>query len=410
MEKDSFEGILVNPRLQNNPLLAHLRTFAVSLKEDGYAGATMGPKISLLARLGEWLQRNQLTVEGLDEQHVETYVKHEPRIRRGDLTTFSQFLTHLRNHHLIPDRACFNDNSPAAKILNTYEEYLRSERGLVGSTILNYKDFVRKFLVERFRARPVHVRELTSSDISAFVLQHAPAMSPRRAQFMTSAFRSFFRFLFRCGELETDLAVCVPTVAGWRLTTAPKYLTPEEVARVLETCDRATPTGQRDYAVLILLARLGLRAGEVVALQLDDLDWRTGEIIIRGKGLFHDRMPLPCDVGEALTSYLRQDRPRSKTRRVFLCMKAPRRGFTGPSTVTTIVRRALSRADLHPALKGAHLLRHSLATSMLRSGVKMNEIGEVLRHRAPNTTEIYAKVDFEALRSLAHPWPIGGGR
>jgi len=140
------------------------------------------------------------------------------------------------------------------------------------------------------------------------------------------------------------------------------------------------------------------------------VDWRVGEIIVRGKGLFHDRMPLPHDVGEALTSYLRRDRPRCKTRRVFVCMKAPRRGFAGPSTLTTIVRRALDRANLHPAFKGAHLLRHSLATSMLRSGATMNEIGEVLRHRNPNTTEIYAKVDFDALRSLAHPWPIGGGQ
>jgi len=234
-------------------------------------------------------------------------------------------------------------------------------------------------------------------------------MSPRRAQLMTTALRSFLRFLFCNGELKTDLAACVPTVADWRLSTVPKYLAPEEVERVIAACDRRTSTGLRDYAIL-LLARLGLRAGEIVALQLDDLDWRAGEMIVRGKGLFRDRLPLPCDVGEALSSYLCRDRPHSKTRRVFVCKKAPRRGFAGASTVTTIVRRALSRADLHPALKGAHLLRHSLATSMLRAGVTMNEIGEVLRHRLPKTTEIYAKVDFHTLRALAHPWPIGGGQ
>ena len=227
---------------------------------------------------------------------------------------------------------------------------------------------------------------------------------------MTTAFRSFFRFLFQKGELHADLAASVPTVAAWRLSTVPKHLTPEEVERVLKACNRGLASGRRDYAVLLLLARLGLRAGEVVALQLDDINWRAGEITVRGKGLFHDRMPLPADVGKALASYLRRDRPACQTRRVFVCMKAPPRGFAGPGTLTTIVRRALARADLHPIFKGAHLLRHSLATSMLGSGATLGEIGEVLRHRTPNTTQIYAKVDFEGLRSLAHPWPMGGGQ
>jgi len=227
---------------------------------------------------------------------------------------------------------------------------------------------------------------------------------------MTTAFRSFFRYLFQKGELQANLAAAVPTVADWRLSTVPKYLAPEEVKRMLEACNRRTASGRRDYAILLLLARLGLRAGEVVALQLDHIKWRAGEILVRGKGLFHDRMPLPSDVGKALASYLRRDRPACQTRRVFVCMKAPRRGFANPSTLTTIVRRALARADLHPTFKGAHLLRFSLATSMLRSGATMGEIGEVLRHRIPNTTEIYAKVDFDGLRSLAHPWPIGGAQ
>ena len=163
--------------------------------------------------------------------------------------------------------------------------------------------------------------------------------------------------------------------------------------------------GRRDYAILLLLARLGLRAGEVVALQFEDINWRTGEILVRGKGMRLDRMPLPDDIGNALASYLRRDRPACPTRRVFVCMKAPHRGLAAHGTVATIVRCAIERANLHPPRKGAHVLRHSLATSMLRSGATMREIGEVLRHRSPNTTEIYAKVDFDGLRSLAHPWP-----
>jgi site-specific recombinase XerD len=148
----------------------------------------------------------------------------------------------------------------------------------------------------------------------------------------------------------------------------------------------------------------------VVGLQLEDINWRAGEILVRGKGLLHDRMPLPAEVGQALASYLRRSRPACRTRRVFVCTRAPRRGFAHPSTLSTIVRRALARADLYPPLKGAHLLRHSLATSMLRCGATMREIAEILRHRALNSTEIYAKVDFQGLRSLAHPWPMGGGQ
>ncbi|PYX86729.1 MAG: integrase, partial [Acidobacteria bacterium] len=302
------------------------------------------------------------------------------------------------------------DRSPLAHILNRYETHLRTERGLVAHTILEYQSFVRKFLLKRFRGQPLLLKAVKASDISDFVLRHTGGMSVKSAQLMTTAFRSFFRFLFHKGELQTDLAGSVPTVANWRLSTVPKYLTPQEVERVLKACDRRTAVGRRDYAILLLLARLGLRAGEVFGLQLEDINWRAGEILIRGKGMLHDRMPLPADVGEALASYLRQDRPACPTRRVFVCTRAPRRSFVRSCTVSTIVRRALVRAGLDPPAKGAHLFRHSLATSLLRSGATIEEIGEVLRHRDPSTTEIYAKVDFDGLRSLAHPWPIGGAQ
>ncbi len=397
-------------RLQHNPLGFHLGTFATSLLEYGYTDGTVDSKLWLLGDLERWLRRTKLAVTHLDERLLEVFLKHKRRVRRGEPKTLQQFLDHLRMRAVVPGRKVVRDQSPLANILSRYETYLRSERGLVTVTIHNYQALVRKFLLERFRKGPLRLREVKPSDISDFVLRHSPSMAVRRAQLMTTAFRSFFRFLFQKGELQADLAAAVPTVAYWRLSTVPKHLAPEEVERVLKACNRGTASGRRDYAVLLLLAHLGLRAGEVVALQLDDINWRAGEIMVRGKGLLHDRMPLPADVGEALTSYLRRDRPVCATRRVFVCMKAPPRGFAGPSTLTTIVRRALARADLHPVFKGAHLLRHSLATSMLSSGATMGEIGEVLRHRAPNTTEIYAKVDFEGLRSLAHPWPLGGGQ
>jgi site-specific recombinase XerD len=226
---------------------------------------------------------------------------------------------------------------------------------------------------------------------------------------MGTALRSFLRFLFLRGETETDLALAVPTVRQWRSSIVPRHLPAQDVERLLRACDRSSATGRRDHAILLLLARLGLRASEILALDLGDLHWREGEIVVRGKGHVHDRLPLLADVGEAVALYLRRDRPAGSSRRVFLCRRAPHRGFGHPSTVTTIVTRALARAGLAPATRGAHLLRHSLATTMVRRGASLSEIGQVLRHRSPNSTEIYAKVDFDALRDVALPWPAAGG-
>lgn len=414
MPKDSFERLETDRRLRDNPLVSHLAPFATSLVEDGYVKSTVQSKLNLLSSFGQWLERRRLSITDFDEQFAERFIAYKQRtgrVHRGDRETLFQFLDHLRKRDLIPAPTATCDDSPLAAILRRYERHLRSERGLAAATVINYLPCIRKFLMERFREKPLVIREVRSSDVSDFILRHAPTMSPRRAQLVTAAFRSFFRFLFQDGELQVNLALSVPSVADRRLATIPKYLSPDQVERVLGTCNRQTATGRRDFAIILLLARLGLRAGEVVSLQLDDIDWRAGELLVRGKGLLHDRMPLPVDVGEALTSYLRMDRPPCKTRRVFVCMKAPRSGFAGPSTLTTIVRRALDRAGLYPALRGAHVLRHSLATTMLRSGASMNEIGEILRHRNPSTTEIYAKLDFDGLRTLANPWPnLGGGR
>ena len=412
MPKDSFEHLDTDGRLRDNPLASHLASFAASLVENGYVKSTVQSKLNLLASIGQWLERRRLSITDFDEQLAERFIaykRRKGRVHRGNRETLLQFLDDLRKRDVIPGQTPTCDDSPLAAILTRYERHLRSERGLAAATVINYLPCIRKFLMER--EKPLVLREVRSSDVSNFLLRHAPTMSPRRAQLVTTAFRSFFRFLFQNGELLVNLALSVPSVADRRLSTIPKYLSPDQVERVLGTCNRQTATGRRDYAILLLLARLGLRAGEVVSLQLDDVDWRAGELLVRGKGLLHDRMPMPVDVGEALTSYLRMDRPPCKTRRVFVCMKAPRSGFAGPSTLTTIVRRALDRADLYPALRGAHVLRHSLATSMLRSGASMNEIGEILRHRTPGATEIYAKLDFDGLRTLAHPWPsVGGGR
>jgi site-specific recombinase XerD len=253
----------------------------------------------------------------------------------------------------------------------------------------------------------MRLAQLDARDVQRFVLRHVRATNPARAKRLVTSLRSFLRFLFLRAETAVDLTPCVPPVADWRLANVPKFISAQEVRRILRACDRRSATGRRNYAVLLLLARLGLRASEVVQLTLDELDWEAGELIVRGKGARRERLPLPADVGLALAQYLRRDRPPCALRRVFVCTRAPHRGFANASTVSTIVMRAIARAGLQTPTKGAHLLRHSLATTLLRRGASLAEIGELLGHRSPDTTSLYAKVDLSALRKVAPPWPGG---
>ncbi len=225
---------------------------------------------------------------------------------------------------------------------------------------------------------------------------------------MTSVLRSFLNYLFQEGRTITNLAMAIPATAGGRLSELPRYLNAAQVEKLLRGCDRRHKVGRRDHAVLVLLARLGLRASEVAGLELGDIDWTAGELLVRGKGNRVDRMPLLQEAGQAVVDYLRRGRPPCSTRRVFVHCKAPYAGFSSPpNAVSGIVRRALGRAGLNPLNHGAHLLRHSLATNLLRGGASLAQIGQVLRPQQTQTTEIYAKVDMNALRSLAQPWPGG---
>ena len=219
--------------------------------------------------------------------------------------------------------------------------------------------------------------------------------------------RSFLRHLHQRGDIAADLASAIPSITNWRLSELPKLLPPEKVESVLASCDRSTATGRRDHAVLLLLARLGLRAGEVTTLTLDDLDWDKGIVTLSGKGQRREALPLPEDVGKAVAAYLRNGRPPCGTRRVFVRAVAPHRGFSSSMAVCCIVRRALARTGIDATLKGAHLLRRSLACGMLNNGASLEEIGQILRHRHPETTQIYAKLDLAALRALAPAWPGG---
>lgn len=391
----------------------HLDSFVAALCQLGYTRSTVRARLQLLDHLGRWLARQSLTPADLDEQVVNRFLEQRRRQghrRKGEARAARHFLEHLRNLGAVRAPQPAADASPLATLRRQYQSHLEKERGLDAVTITRYWLFAQHLITERFGDAPIRVRDLTPDDVSGFILRHARSGSPGVAKLMVSALRCFFRFLFLNGQTPSDLAWAVPSVPDWRLAELPKYLTPEEVERVVRAaCQREAPVARRDHAILLLLARLGLRAGEVIALELEDVDWRAGELKVRGKGHQHDRLPLPVDVGEALAAYLRHDRPPCKTRRLFVRARAPHRGFANPSSLSTIVCRAMKRAGLRPDFTGAHVLRHSLATGMLRAGASLDEISEVLRHRSPATTEIYAKVDVQGLRPLALPWPTKGG-
>jgi len=283
---------------------------------------------------------------------------------------------------------------------------LRQDRALAKATIINYIPFIADFLKDRFGARPVRLSLLRAADVVRFVQSRARRLHVKRAKLMTTALRSFFQYARMRGEVTLDLAAVVPIVASWSMASIPRAIAPEQTRKLLASIDRKTAIGRRDYAIVLVLARLGLRSGEVARLELTDIDWSAGQLSVRGKGR-RSEMPLPVDVGRAIAAYLRHGRPQCSSRRVFMRSKAPVRSFLGASGVGSIVRHRLQRAGITAPTYGTHQFRHGLASDMLRQGASLAEIGAVLGHQHPDTTRIYTKIDLKALHTLAQPWPGG---
>ena len=390
----------------------YLDAYATAVAEQGYRHDSIRQQIVVIADFSRWLMQKQIDIRHLDSMVVDRFLRlrrRQQRVRRGDPKALERLLTILRQIGVVKPHQPVVADTAQSRIVAEFRRYLLQERGLSPLTLLNYIPVIEQFLSERFHIRVPNFAMLRAPDVTRFVMRHARQLSPVRSGLMVTALRSFFRYLRHRGEIATDLAGCVPTVPNWSLSTLPRFLPSAMVERVLECCDRKTSVGRRNHAILLLLARLGVRAGEVVGLSLDDLDWSTGQITIRGKGGKSAQLPLAADVGAALAAYLRHDRPRSATRSVFLRHRAPLVGLGNSSTISSLVRRAIKHAGVESAHTGAHVLRHSLATSLLRQGGSLDEIGELPRHQSPNTTAIYAKVDVIALHTLALPWP-GGGR
>jgi integrase/recombinase XerD len=390
-----------------------IESFSAGLSQLGYCAVVIRQKRSMVASFARWMGRRRLDIAEIDEAAVDAYLAHlrRRRVPIGNRScTLTAFLEHLRGDGTTIRPEPVLDCSQVALLLRRYEAYLREDRGLAIETVRNYLQFVGGFVRESSAgaATGIHTGTVGYQDVRNYLLATTRALAPATSTLVATALRSFLRFLFLRGETVADLTAAVPSVRRWRHAKVHPYLREDEVERLLAACDGTTANGRRDHAILLLLARLGMRACEVIAIQLSDLHWRAGEIVVRGKGRVHQLLPLLADVGAAIALYLRDGRPESSCQTVFLRNDAPRIGL-GADAVGLIVRRSLGRAGLHPPCHGSHLLRYSLATNMIRRGATMTEIGEVLRHRSTETTEIYAKVDFEALRAVALPWMGRGG-
>jgi site-specific recombinase XerD len=406
-----IENQVVLARPLEGPIAAQIDSFARSMSLQGYSLVSIHRQVFLAACFSRWLKQKGIGLRSISSGHPAQYLRYRARHARpcrGDGAALSHLIDFLRRDGVIPGEkkvAC--QPTPAERCAQAFGRYLLEERALARTTIINYVPFIRSFLEDRFGPGRVALSRLCASDVVKFVQRQAPRLHMKRAKLMTTALRSFLNYGKYLGEVSLDLAAAVPIVANWSMTSIPRAISAEHVRQLLASIDQRTAVGRRDYAILLLLARLGLRSGEVAFLELDDIDWNTGQVSVRSKGGQRNTMPLPIEVGRAVAAYLRKGRPASSSRRVFLRAKAPVRAFLGASGVGSIVRHSLERAGIHATTKGTHQFRHGLATEMLRRGASLGEIGELLGHRHPQTTKIYTKVDIKALRTLALPWPGG---
>jgi integrase/recombinase XerD len=390
------------------PLASYAEGFRGELARLGYTPLSAIVHLRLMARVSSWLAGGGLEASALTPQTVEIFfAERRAAGYYNSLTSKSlkPLVDYLRRSGVLAAPSPAGPAAPAEVLLERYRQYLLLEGGLATTTADVNVRMARPFLLERAQACDgrLDLDQLTAGEVSTFVVRQSRER-PASVKRMVTALRSLLAFLHVQGITGQAAGTAVPTVTRRKQAGPPQALDRDQVAALLAACDRATPSGCRDYAMVTLMVRLGLRAGDVAALGLDDIDWRRGEITVRGKGNRHDTLPLPADVGQAVAGYLTGGRPSTTAdgRTVFVGAQAPHRALTG-TAVTCVVARAARRAGLGTV--HAHRLRHSAATTMLAAGASLTEIGQALRHASPATTAIYAKVDLEALRTVARPWP-----
>ncbi|SPK70439.1 putative integrase/recombinase y4rA (plasmid) [Cupriavidus taiwanensis] len=364
---------VVLARAPDGPLASHIAAFANSIAAQGYSTQSLKYHVRLVAGFSRWLGRNGIELRNVCPDQAARYLRYRARHVRpgpGDRAALKHLIAFLDRERLIPaQRTPARRLTPVESCTLAYVEYLREVRALSKATIINYTPFIREFLEDCFGDGRVRLSRLRAGDVVSFVQCQAPRLHLKRAKLMTTALRSFLRYACFRGDMTLDLAAAVPVVANWSMQSIPRGIPPEQIQQLLVSIDRRTAVGRRDYAIILLLARLGLRSGEVAFLKLDDIDWNTGVLSVRGKSGQRNGLPLPADVGKAIAAYLRYGRPQSTSRRVFLRAKAPITGFRSACGVGSIVRHSLQRTGINAPTTGAHQFRHALASQMLRHGV-----------------------------------------
>ena len=391
----------------NGPLAGYAPGFRVWLTERGYHPSSVEEQAFLMGHLSRWLAETGLQPSAFSGDVVEEFreVRRETHSHLSGARGMDQLLGYLRGVGAVPEPLVAD--SQVERLIAEYREYLRSERGLVAGSVVLRERVARLFLGDLAGPIDVALGELGPAHVTGFVVEQCGG--GRRgvawAKTLTSGLRSLLVFLHVAGWVAVPLVQAVPSVAGWRLSPLPRGLDREQVGRLVASCDRATCVGRRDFAILMLLSRLGLRACEVTAMSVDDIDWRAGELTVHGKGAQIDRLPLPSDVGQALVEHLLGREPDGRFREVFLRVFAPA-GPLSAKAIGSVLRDACDRAGV--ARVGTHRLRHTVATDLLAAGASLPEIAAVLRHTNLSSTAIYAKVDRATLRPLARPWPLEG--
>jgi integrase/recombinase XerD len=396
---------------QSHWIDAHRASFIAQLEAQGYKPDTVATYARITERFCVEVRRRNLADPGLSAEDVESIRTavldgNSERSRPGSIYPLKRFVDHLIHAGVAAAPAEEKTPTPMNRLAREYEHYLRHQRGLSEATIYHCIRFLVRFMTFRFGDELGDLEAITPDDIVDYLLMFRGGPAASRDKTPPTHLRNLFKFLFWSGKTKRDLAACIPRIAAPKLPPRPRYLSPEDVERLIEEVRSNDPVGRRNYAMMLLIARLGLRAPELVAIQLEDIDWRAGEILIRGKGQLHDRMPLPMDVGEAIVDYIRNGRA-GTSRSLFVCSKAPHRPFVNAQIINNLLRRAFKLTGLRPpqAYVGSHVLRHSLATDLLQKGASLDEVGDMLRHRSRMATTIYAQYDVEALRSIARPWP-----
>ncbi|WP_233807232.1 site-specific integrase [Paraburkholderia sp. HP33-1] len=389
--------------------------FTDCLGRHGYAGITVENYLQCASHFGRWLTAQRIALNHIDETILHRFLtehlpvcrcsKPSPRTSANLRRALRHLLRMLRSEGIIPPRS-----APVSKFvseeLRLFDAYLQEVQGLAPATRLYRLRYVREFLLAQFDWGPIALERVKPDDICRFVTDRAGGCVPRTAGIIGDCLRSYLRFRRIHGDPTEPLIAAVPRVAYWRLAAVPDSLTDSELAALVKSFDRTCPTGRRDYAIIRCLVDLGLRASEVASIQLDDLDWREGTLrIAKAKAKRTTLLPLPVETGRAIADYLRFGRPTTASRALFVRHRAPRDEPVGPSLVRNAVRCAYARCGLAQRWTGTHVLRHSVASRLLREGASLKDIADLLRHRSVNTTTIYVKVDLPRLNTVALPWP-----